>query len=91
MPVIVTIELWVLIYAGLMGWFGEKLQSYVDLFRARSLILERRSVVQKGRVVPDRALVKRFVTRIEHPYLGPAADVLNQLTSLMHRIVANSI
>jgi len=91
MPVIVTVELWVLVYAALMGWLGEKLQSYVDLFRDRSLIIERRSVIQKGRVVADRALVKRFVTRIEHPYLGPAADVLNQLTSRMHRIVANSI
>jgi GT2 family glycosyltransferase len=91
MPVFLIVESWVLLHASITGWFPEKLQSYVDVFRARNLLLQRRRIVQKRRIISDRVLIREFVTTIEHPYLGPAANVLNKLTSAMQGLVVNSI
>jgi hypothetical protein len=91
MPVFFIVELWVMCHAIVNGWFLEKIQSYVDLFGARTLVLQKRRIIQKHRAVSDRVLIRRFVATIEHPYLGPAAGVLNRLTSRIHALVANSI
>ncbi len=90
MPVFFVVELSVLLHAAIRGWFGEKLQSYVDLFLVRNLVLQRRRIVQKHRIVSDRVLIRGFITAIRHPYLGSAANVLNQLILRMQDLVAKS-
>jgi GT2 family glycosyltransferase len=90
-PVVLVVEWWVLFHAIINGWLGEKLQSYVDLFHVRDRVLQKRQIVQEHRIVSDRVLIRTFITAIEHPYLGPAASVLNQLLSRMQSLLINSI
>lgn len=88
LPVLVVVESMVLLHALTNRWLGEKLRSYADLFRIRKLILQRREALQKCRIVPDRVLIENFTTTIDHPYLGPAAKVLNRLIACMTKLVA---
>lgn len=90
-PILLLVESWVLLHAAVRGWLPEKVRSYVDVFRVRKLIQERRRDVQERRIVSDRVLIGRFIATIQHPYLGPAADVLNKLTRIMQALVSNSI
>ncbi len=90
-PALLIVELWVLLYAAVRGWLREKLRSYVSLFGVRHLVKQRREVVQAHRTASDTALVRSFVTNMEHPYLGPAAKVLNRIVSCVVKIVIGSI
>ena len=91
LPVFLLVELWVILHAATRGWLREKLQSYVDLFRVRNLVAQKRRLVQTHRTVSDRVLVGRFVTAIDHPYLGLAVTVLNRLVSRFQTLIAGSI
>ena len=91
MPIFFLVELWVLMHAAIEGWFGEKIRSYVDLYRVQALVMKRRGSVQAGRIVSDRVLITRFTTLIDHPYLGLAVNVLNRLTSWMQAFLGRRI
>jgi GT2 family glycosyltransferase len=91
LPVFLMVECWVLFYAAVENWLGEKFQSYVDLLRARNVVYQKRQRVQSTRTVCDRAVIASFVASIEHPYLGPATKVLNRLASHLQALVVNSI
>jgi GT2 family glycosyltransferase len=91
MPTLLLVEVSVLLYAILRGWLIEKIRSYADLLRLRRIVAERRRIVQERRVVPDGSFVRRFALDIEHPYLGSAGAVFNQLIRLLVAPVSNSI
>ena len=90
-PLLLLVEVSVLIYAIANGWLSEKVQSYADLIRVRRVVAERRRWIQAQRVVNDRAVVRGFVTEIEHPYVGRASTVLNRLVGWMFAQVRNSV
>jgi hypothetical protein len=90
-PALIFSEVSVLLHAALKGWLNQKVRSYVDLFRLRRRIAERRRIVQNLRTVPDRMVVSKFVREMEHPYLGHASAVFNHLISLIFHCVRNSI
>ncbi len=90
-PVLLLVEVSVLVYAAVRGWLSEKLRSYVELFRLRLVLAEKRGTIQRGRIVPDRLLVSRFVVTMEHPYMGSWRAVFNRLVVPIFRCVRGSI
>jgi hypothetical protein len=91
MPTLLVVEVSVLLYAIAKGWLIEKMRSYADLLRLRRVVAEKRRILQERRVVPDGSLVRRFVSEIEHPYIGAAGAVFNRLIRLLVAPVSNSI
>jgi len=91
MPTLLVVEVSVLLYAIAKGWLIEKMRSYADLLRLRRVVAEKRRILQERRVVPDGSLVRRFVSDIEHPYVGAAGAVFNRLIRLLVAPVSNSI
>jgi hypothetical protein len=91
MPMFLFVEVSVLIYAIVRGWLTEKIRSYADLLRLRRVVAKRRRILQGRRVVPDGSLVRRFVSDIEHPYMGAAAVVFNRLIRVLLAPVSNSV
>jgi GT2 family glycosyltransferase len=90
-PLLILVEVSVLVYAAFRGWLAEKIRSYSDLLRLRGRVARRKRLIQAERVVHDAVIVKRFVTEIEHPYIGPAGSILNRLTDWVFARVKNSI
>jgi hypothetical protein len=84
-------EISVLVYALMKGWLGEKVRAYANLLSLRRVIAERRRVVQKRRILPDRVVIRRFVSEIEHPYIGSAGGVFNRLVGWLFACTRNSI
>jgi hypothetical protein len=91
LPTFLFVELSVLTYAIARGWATEKIRGYADLLRLRRIVAKRRRILQERRVVPDGFLVRRFVSDIEHPYVGAAGAVFNRLIRLLVAPVTNSI
>jgi len=82
-PLLFLVEASVLLHATFKGWLPEKIRSYSDLLKVlRVAELQRRSI-QARRVINDGTVVRRFVTEIEHPYVGSMAPVLNKLVGRM--------
>lgn len=90
-PALILVEVSVLLYAAVKGWLTEKIQSYADLIRIRRVVAERRRSVQTRRVIGDHAVIERFVAEIEHPYMGAAGAVFNQLIVSILNQVRSSI
>jgi len=91
LPTLVIVEGSVLLYAFVKGWLGAKLRSYVDLFHIRRIVSERRRSIQALRVVQDRMVLDRFVSEIEHPYIGVAGVVFNRFIGAIFSRVRNLI
>ena len=90
-PLLILVEASVLVYAAFKGWLAEKIRSYSDLMRLRRRVARRKSSIQARRVVHDAVIVSRFVTQIEHPYVGPAGLILNRLAAWVFARVKNCI
>jgi hypothetical protein len=90
-PALILVEISVLLYAAAKGWLTEKIQSYADLIRIRQVVAERRRSIQTRRVIGDGAIIERFVTEIEHPYMGLAVTVFNRLILSIFTQVRSSI
>jgi GT2 family glycosyltransferase len=90
-PVLILVESSVLLYATVKGWMKEKIRSYSDLLRVQRAVAERRRSIQAHRVIRDSAVLERFVSEIEHPYIGVAGTLFNRLISLMFNRVRKSI
>jgi len=90
-PALILVEISVLLYAAAKGWLTEKIQSYADLIRIRQVVAERRRSIQTRRVIGDAAIIERFVTKINHPYMGPAGEVFDRLILSIFTQVRNSI
>jgi GT2 family glycosyltransferase len=80
-PVLLLVEASVLMHATFKGWLAEKLRSYSDLLRMREAVARGRRSIQARRVIHDRTIVRSFVTEIEHPYVGAAGPILDQLVA----------
>jgi hypothetical protein len=91
LPTLLIVEGAVLVYAAMRGWLPEKIRSYADLLCLRRLVAMRRKTVQGRRILPDRLLITKFVTEVEHPYIGLGAAVLNRLVDWIFSCVRNSI
>jgi hypothetical protein len=90
-PLLILVEASVLVYATFKGWLAEKVRSYSDLLRLRGPLTRRRRLIEARRVIDDAAIVGRFVTEIEHPYVGPAGLILDRLAAWVFARVKNSI
>jgi hypothetical protein len=90
-PALILVEISVLLYAAVKGWLTEKIQTYADLIRIREVLAERRRSIQTRRVIADRDVVGKFVTEIEHPYIGVTGVVFNRLILLILTQVSKSI
>jgi hypothetical protein len=90
-PVLILVEISVLLYAAVKGWLTKKIQTYADLIRIRQDVAARRRSIQMRRVIGDGAIIKRFVTEIEHPYMGVAGSVFNRLILSIFTQVKKSI
>jgi GT2 family glycosyltransferase len=90
-PVLILVEASVLLYAAVKGWLEEKIRSYADLLRVQHVVEERRRSIQTQRVVRDSVVLERFVTEMEHPYMGAASTVLNRLITPIFNRVKKSI
>jgi hypothetical protein len=90
-PALILVEISVFLYAAAKGWLTEKIQTYVNLIRIRQVLAERRRSVQTRRVSGDGAIIERFVTEIEHPYMGAAGAVFNRLILSILTQVRSSI
>jgi len=90
-PALMLVETSVFLYATARGWLREKIRSYADLLRIRPIVAERRRSIQKHRLVRDGMILERFITEIEHPYMGPAGSVFNRLIIPLFARVRNSI
>jgi hypothetical protein len=91
-PLFLLVECSVLLHATFNGWLREKLRSYSDILRVRGVVARRRRSIQARRVVRDSTLVGRFVTEIEHPYVGRSVgSVLNRLVVWIFARVRTSI
>jgi GT2 family glycosyltransferase len=82
-PVFFLVEVSVLLHAIFNGWLPEKLRSYSDLLKIRGALKSGRRSLQARRLIDDGIVVRRFVTKIEHPYVGSMGPVLNQLVTWM--------
>lgn len=82
-PLLFLVETSVLLYATFKGWLPEKIRSYSDLLRVLRVTVRERRSIQARRVINDGAVVRRFVTDIEHPYVGSVAPALNKLVGRM--------
>jgi len=90
-PLLFLVEASVIVYATFNGWLTEKIRSYSDLLRLRGAVARRKRSTQGGRIVPDGAIVRRFVTELQHPYVGPEGSILNRLTAWIFARVKTSI
>jgi GT2 family glycosyltransferase len=90
-PILLLVEVGVLLHAFGKGWLREKIRSYADLIGLRGIISERRRMIQNRRLVSDGPLVRIFVTRLEHPYIGTFTTVLDRLMSVMFARVRDSL
>jgi GT2 family glycosyltransferase len=90
-PLLIVVEASVLVYAAFKGWLAEKVRSYSDLMRLRGRVAQRKRSIQARRISHDGAIVGRFVTEIEHPYVGRAGLILNRLAAWVFARVKNSI
>jgi hypothetical protein len=82
-PTLILVEISVLLYAAAKGWLTEKIQTYADLIRIKQVVAERRRSIQTRRVIGDGAIIERFVTEIEHPYMGEVGIPFNRLITLV--------
>jgi len=91
LPVLLSVETSVLLYALTKGRFREKIKSYADLIRLRRLIIERRNTTQERRRFSDRFLISRFTTETKHPYVSAGRIVLERFVGLLFELVRNGI
>jgi GT2 family glycosyltransferase len=64
-PAFVALEIMLLVYSILNGWFGFKIKSYRSFFLGLREILKQRKEVQRQRVVGDREILKHFEIKLE--------------------------
>jgi GT2 family glycosyltransferase len=88
LPMILTVEVSILVYAFINGMLREKIKVYSDLLRLRHYIIQQRSLLQSHRKVPDREIIKIFDDEINHPFLATSAThVLNRFLKLLAKII----
>jgi GT2 family glycosyltransferase len=90
-PILLLVEGSVFLHATFTGWLPQKIRSYSDLIRVLPVAAKQRRSLQARRVINDGAVVRRFVTEIEHPYVGSVAPVLNKLVAKMFALLKASI
>jgi len=90
-PLLFLLEASVIVYAAFNGWLTEKIRSYSDLLCLRGAVARRKRSIQARRIIPDGAIVRRFLTELEHPYVGPLGSILNRLTAWFFARVRTSI
>ncbi len=64
-PIWLLMELGVLFYSLLTGWFWLKIKSYFNVFGQLPKIFKKRRAIQKMRLINDRQLVKIFETKFD--------------------------
>jgi hypothetical protein len=82
-PLLLLVEASVFLHATFKGWLPEKIRSYADLLRVLRVAARQRRSIQARRVINDGTVIGRFVTEIEHPYVGSVAPVLNKLVGMI--------
>ena len=82
-PILVFCEVAIIVNAILNQWFREKVRSYASLLKCFSEIMERRRKLMTQRTVPDRVILKTFVTEFRHPYVGLAGITLGRVSKVL--------
>jgi len=86
-PILIICDIAVLISALLNRWFPEKIQSYASLLKLVSEIIEKRRKLMEQRRIPDKMILKSFVTELRHPYVGVAGIGLGRFCNMLFRFL----
>ena len=64
LPAFLFIEIGLLFYSLLNGWFLLKLKSYIDVIKKIKIVIIHRKHIQKNRIVKDKELIKYLTDQI---------------------------
>jgi GT2 family glycosyltransferase len=84
-PILIICEIAVLVSALLNRWFSDKIRSYAYMLKLFSEVIKRRKKLMKTRRMPDRAILKNFVTELKHPYIGATGAGLGNICRKLFR------
>lgn len=65
LPMLIVLEVGLLVFACVKGWWKEKFRSYVSVVLSIRIIIKKRRLLQATRTIPDRILIHRFASMIE--------------------------
>jgi len=82
-PVLVICEVAVLVNAILNRWFPEKIRSYAYFLKLVSRIMKRKRKLTDRRRLPDRVILRSFVTELRHPYIGATGLGLGKICKIL--------
>lgn len=84
-PLLLLIETAVLFHAAKSHWLSYKIRAYAHALAQRAEVARRRGLLSK-RKIPDKAIIREFVSDLHHPYVGALAEPLNRITSVYLRL-----
>lgn len=76
-PAWLFIEVLLIVYSILEGWFAQKMQTYASIWNLRSVWIKKRTRIQQCRTVSDDQLSKTFVSELNFShYQHPVVKIL---------------
>jgi len=84
-PILLLVEIAVLLHAVKRRWLSHKIRTYAHALGRRGEIARRRRLLSK-RKIPDIAIIREFVSDLQHPYVGTLAVPLNRICGVYLRL-----
>ena len=88
-PALLALEMMLLIYSIMHGWFLKKIRSYISFFNGLKNILANRKVVQKERKLSDKKFLKYMECDLEFSGMteGSLIRAVNKFFEVYFRLV----
>ena len=88
-PMFIIMELGMIFYSIITGWFKLKIKSYIDVIKGLKDILKYRKTIQKTRKISDRDLLLEMVDRVQFDSIkNPLLDlVANNILWIYYRFL----